>query len=476
MKRERANNIQLKMLLVGLCIGSSYFVVCDESVAHASGLDSAVPTNTSDASKPKMLDVHDSAAPESTEIKKETVVPVETEQASIEKVAEISTNEDLKKEENSNSNSDTSKPEISGVHDSAAPETVEIKKETEAPVEAASVSVQVNEDENDPVQSDFTDEDVIDTTQARQTSGNWVFKNYWWRKIEEEISLIKDVFEKVMATQKDFFVKRANLDKELDVFYLKIGFEQGPLENIIKFCLDTIEKEKNKQNGILTAKEGRLFEKIKEKQRDFEQLKEDTKSIQELDEKVDAALEILLSQIDLCNKYQTAAWDIFKKVSHELNDKIARKQYYVVKGFVENAQHVLEYVSGPFTVYFEQLEEATKKHMGDIESKIQELTKAEFDLRKETELLEKDEEEIEALVAKRQQDAQKKTDSITQQKELEKKELEKKNQSGFWNWCVSLLATIKSFFCSVGNWVSSLWASTEKKVVEKVESTVVKQL
>ncbi len=374
-----------------------------------------------------------------------------------------------------------------------APEALGSEPVEQTPSAAVPVSVvesvpsaDPDEPQEDPEVSDFTDEDVIDTTQARETSGNWVFKNYWWRKIEEEISTIKDIFEKVMGTQRDFFVKRSNLDKDLDVFYLKIGFEQGPLENIIKFCLDTIEKEKNKKNLILNKKEADLFEKIKEKQRDLEQLKEDTKSIQELDHKVDAALEILLSQIDVCNKYQQAAWDIFKKVSHELNDKIARKQYYVVKGLAENAQHVLEYISGPFSLYFEQLEEATKKHMGDIESKIEELSKAELDLRKETEILEKDEEAAEDAAAKaklvvqkqkesamKKDDAHKKTSAMVAQTAPADMATQDKKTSlldTMMYWFTSVGTVIKDSCASAWNWSCSFWSSIESKIVHKKTS------
>ena len=484
MNRKKANNLWLMTLFVSMCVGSSSNVSGPQPATSVPVATVPVTFAPADAHAsvvaPVASVIQEHAVPTTLPAADASVAPVDhpTVQAPAAPITPPVADASVVPA--------SPAPAQQAVQSTST--AVQSAPEPEKHEEPAAVLPVSDEPSKEALESDFTDEDVINTTQARDTSGNWVFKNYWWRKIEEEISVIKDIFEKAMATQSQFFVRRAALDKDLDIFYLKIGFEQGPLENIIKFCLDTIEKEKNKQGGMLTKKEGMLFEKIKEKQRDFEQLKEDTKSIQELDHKVDAALELLLSQIDLCYKYQQAAWDIFKKVSHELNDKVARKQYYVVKGLIENAQHVLEYISGPFTVYFGQLEEAAKTHMGDIESKVGELSKLGFDLRKETETLEKDDDEadMKAMQKAKQSVDQKTVSGAGAKKEtkatavgttVDNKEPAKNQKQGMWDrfvsWCVSVSSSVKAGCIAAFHWCCSCFSSKETTV--KTKPTVVEQ-
>ena len=309
------------------------------------------------------------------------------------------------------------------------------------------------------ITADFTDEDVVNTLESRATSGNWVFKNYWWRKIEEQYNGLRDIFTEVMSARIHYFTKRSEIDRQLDAFYLNIGFEQGPLEDILKVSIDIIEKEKNKQ-GYLTKKESAFFDTIKEKQRQLEQLREDVKSIQELDRKIDEALELLLSQIDLCDKYQQSVWDIFKKVSHELNDKVARKQYYVVVGLVENAQHVHEYIIGPFNTYFEQLAQSVQDHTRSITGQMNVLTQEGVDLKKEALKIEKedDEENVKGVETAIVKEKESKNSSVSMLKQ-EKKETQD-------SWLQSLtrpFSFVKDYsitlWDSLVHWISQQWQS-----------------
>ncbi|MFS8507311.1 MAG: hypothetical protein LVQ75_04405 [Candidatus Babeliales bacterium] len=111
----------------------------------------------------------------------------------------------------------------------------------------------------DEVDGQVEDKDLRDTVDSKATSGNWVYKNYWWRKIEELYSQIKEAFNRVMTTRMTFFNKRNEVDKELDRFYQHVGLEQGPLEDIINLGIAVIEKEKKIKDFWIKKRESFLI-------------------------------------------------------------------------------------------------------------------------------------------------------------------------------------------------------------------------
>lgn len=238
------------------------------------------------------------------------------------------------------------------------------------------------------------DEDVVDTVGAKATSGNWVFKNYWWRKIEDLYTQIKEAFNTVMATRMNFFSQRTEVDKELDRFYQHVGIEQGPLEDIINLGLEVMQKEK-KDQGYLNRKEQLFFDKIQNKQQQFEQLKKDVIAIEELDSAIDQALETVLQQVDICNKYEQEAWQSFKNVARELSDKEARKQYYQTKALLADINNVNNYLTGPLSDYFNQMVQSLQEHTQTIVSKLATLKADGIDLQKEIEFFEQEDENFE---------------------------------------------------------------------------------
>lgn len=260
---------------------------------------------------------------------------------------------------------------------------------------------------------DGQESDVIDTVDVKSASGNWVFKNYWWRKIEELYGKIKEAFNRVMTSRMSFFTKRSEVDKELDRFYQHVGLEQGPLEDIINLGLEVIEKEK-KEQGFLNKKERAFFEKVKDRKHQLEQLKEDVKAIEELDQKIDEALEVVLQQVDVCNKYEQEAWTTFKNVARELSDKEARKQYYDTKGLLKDTEKVYQYLTGPFNNYFQQMVQGVQEHTQSIIAKLGALKNEEVDLKKEADLFEQEDEALEKQqVAKKHEKHEKKQKSPT---------------------------------------------------------------
>lgn len=231
---------------------------------------------------------------------------------------------------------------------------------------------------------------AVDTINAK-SGGNWLLKRVWWEKTEEIYEQIKEVFNRVMDTRMRFISDYNKLNRSLDIFYSEVGIEQGPLRDLLSHAQDLMDKEA-KEQGYLNKKEQAFVFKLKGKERDLEQLKLDVKAIQELDAKLDEAFEMLFKQIDVCNQYEQKAWDNFKEIARELNDKEARKLYYDTEGLYKDIKKVSEYISGAFTTYFDQTIQSAHDYTSKISSQMNALKNEGIDLVKQAEILEKDEE------------------------------------------------------------------------------------
>jgi len=237
-----------------------------------------------------------------------------------------------------------------------------------------------------------------------------------------------------------FFSNRSKLDKALDQFYQNIGLEQGPLQDILHFTLEILDKEKQ-QDGYLSKKEQALLVKVQDKQRALEQLKKDVDAIEVLDTKADEALEVVLQQINMCNKYEQQAWENFKNIARELNDKEARKQYYDTKGLLSDIEKINTYLTGSFSQYFNQTIQSAQDHMKSIAAQMSTLKNDGVDLKKEAEKLEEDDIEEEK-----------------EKKESEKKEPKKVVKK------TGILNTVTGWFSSITQTVKGWWTTLYLKV------------
>ena len=231
---------------------------------------------------------------------------------------------------------------------------------------------------------------VVDSevdTFEQEGSGNWLLKRVWWEKTEGVYESIKQVFNEIMSARMDYISQRNRLDRELDVSYGQIGLEEGELQDIIDYCLDFVKKEKPEQ-GFLSKQQEDLYNSLQQKQHDLEQIKLDLKALQAVDQKIDEALDTLFKQIDVANQYEQKAWDNFKDIARELNDKIARKSYYETEGLLKDIQSVHSYIISQFSSYFNQTLQTARIHSQSISSQVQSLKQAGVDLKKEAGVLE----------------------------------------------------------------------------------------
>lgn len=325
---------------------------------------------------------------------------------------------------------------------------------------------------NKPKQIDNKQEDAeekmvgatVDTFDT-DGSGNWVLKRVWWEKIESVYEEIKKVFNDILNARMEFVSQRNSLDREMDVFYGQVGLEEGQLESIISQGLAFLQKSKTDQN-FLTAKDEEFSKLIQGKDRDFEQIKLDMEALKELDQKIDEALDTLFQQIDIANKYEQKAWENFKAIARELDDKVARKMYYETETLLKDIKNIESYITEAFSDYFKQTAQSLQTHSKSITAQIHMLKQQGVDLKKQLEELEQ------ARVTNPDEERQKKIIQKQKKEDLKKEEVK---PVGFFEVIVDSVVygynvffdTIAGFFSSIGSTVKGFFVKEEPVAIVK---------
>lgn len=314
----------------------------------------------------------------------------------------------------------------------------------------------------------------VDTTHVKHVSGNWVEKKHYWQEIEELVDQVKEKIADIGSKRTTFFATRSEIDKELSTFYQHVGLDQGPLQDMIHYSLEIMEKEKEQQ-GFLNKKERAFYDKAQSKQRIFEQLKEDVKAIGVIDTKVDEALEVVLKQVNACNEYEGEVWNIYKTVAYELSEKEAEQHYLVAKAFLKDIENIQMYLSGPFQTYFQELAESIQTHTQNIVMQLDALDKEGLSLKKEATIFETEEELVQQEQAHKEElkKAEDKKSTETHNKDSVSKKEKKFSLVGY---VTDFCAAIKNSIVTMMQKITGLFGGTRKKtdilVAKKSESSV----
>ncbi len=265
-------------------------------------------------------------------------------------------------------------------------------------------------------------ESSLDTVDL-MTSGNWVLKRAWWEKTEDLYEQLKDIVAKILETRTHYVSQRNEINRTFDICFSEVGIEQGELQDIVSYGKDLLDKEK--AQGLVSPEEKAFAEKLIGKERDLEQLKLDIKGIDDIDKKIDEALDVLDTQINVCVKYEHKAWENFKDIARELDDKEARKLYSNTEALFKDIKNIEQYLDHDFTNYFNVMLQAAKDHTQKISAQVNTLKAAGVDLKKESKLLEKQGSDIEknkldALAAKKKDEEEKKPKEAVKKEALEK--------------------------------------------------------
>lgn len=289
------------------------------------------------------------------------------------------------------------------------------------------VKKEVKEEAKEEKEKQADDEigQMLDTIDIEE-SGNWLLKRVWWEQAESVFEKIISLNDSIVKTQMDYFAKRNEADKTLNLFYRTIGYESGELNETIDFLIAESQKERESM-GELTIQEREFLELLNEKKKELEQLKSDLKELAQMDETLTATVTQVIEQVNRCRDYEKDAWTSFKEIGRSLDDKKARTLFYQAETDFKNIQNISRYLKQDLINYFHNLLTQIEQLSSNIALKIDAFKKEGFDLQERSEML-------------------KRTDELKKQnKNVEGQQIKQQKIQG------------KGWFATVKNWFKSIF-------------------
>jgi len=344
---------------------------------------------------------------------------------------------------------------------------VELEEGHEMPIVPEAIDVKEEAAQKEKVDLDLTPPECLpselDTTGV-DAGGNWVIKRAFWEQAEKTYEKIMKANNSLYDQQVKFVKAHNAIDKIGDTAFRELGFEQGKLSELLENLIDEV-KEQREQQGDLDEKEREFLQTLKEKQRDLEQLRLDLKAVSELDESLNKVMSNLNQQVGACRKYEKQAWERFKAIGKELNDKKARLLFYEMEGFLKTVEKNRDYVTNDLWNYFDDSAQQIKDHLDKMRTVIDNLKNKGTDLTKEFERF-------------AQADRVKDEKELEEEKEQIKKELaeieqkKKALEQGIWGqfkaWTFKLFKAIKTTtsmaYKASSSWVSNVFTSLKKMI------------
>lgn len=323
---------------------------------------------------------------------------------------------------------------------------------TPSPAQAATAPTQGGTPQVEALQPDTGEGEIkgIDTVDLEEPQGNWLFKRMWWQRAQTQYEKIKAAIDTVMDSRIAFFDKRTDLDKHVfDPFYMDIGIGRGVLEELIDNVLSQIDQERTKQ-GELSLEEREFLAKLTAQKADLEQLKSDVQKINTIDVAVDDAITMLIKQINAARNFEKKAWQDFKSIAQELNDKKARELYYGMTTYWQNINDIASYIQGPFSQYFDALGSSAHDQIQKVTDMTSSLKEKGIDFKKHWQELQdkllksQEEKEYESGVAAARKKAE-------EQMKIQKEEEQARQKLEQANFFEKLWNSIRDFFAMAWN-------------------------
>lgn len=281
------------------------------------------------------------------------------------------------------------KPAEQAVETSISDEMQEPKEEEQKP-QAMEAPKAPSERKPEAISKKQAEEELpgIDTLGLEEPGGNWLFKRIWWEKAETRFEKIRSMVEQLFEERMVFLKQRSELDHNLfDPFYREVGLERGELREIVLYLIERIEKMRQSQ-GSLDEEERDFLNTLIKEQKTLEQLQTDIDGIDKLDKAIDESIMLLADQINRARNYENSAWQEFKAIGKELNDKRARERYYSMDAIMKSIQDIDAYIKGAFSQHFQALSNSAKEHVERVKTAVKTLQERRIDLKIEAEKLE----------------------------------------------------------------------------------------
>lgn len=252
-----------------------------------------------------------------------------------------------------------------------------------AAVPAAPKAVPAPAPKQEEVERPLRDEDRvgIDTIDLKEPSGNWLYKRIWWERAQNRYEQIKGVFDQILEMRMPFFRRRAEIDRKvLEPLYVSAGLDQVEIARVLEKLntLLDIEQEKHK---VLEEHDRIMREKILEEKKMLDQLHADIVGLTKYETALDDFLDKLMEQVSTARNYEKNAWQAYKDIGKELNDKRARELYLGMDTPFKGLTDIAQYIQGVFKQDFDKIDATVQEHANRIKESLQSLKEKDVDLK-----------------------------------------------------------------------------------------------
>lgn len=301
------------------------------------------------------------------------------------------------------------------------------------------------------------------------SGGNWLEKRIWYQKSEQLFEVIRANVQKAADLRMKFVHAVNQVGHQIDEFYQSNSFQKGEIDEMLSSVLQALANQTEVRGGDLSSSERSLKAKVQAEQKQFESMSKDLKLIDDLDEQIDKTMMKAFKEIDVCRGLETRAWNNFKEIGLELDDKKARVLYYEMENFHKNIEQKIDYLQNNLLHYLQnQLISKVNDTMTQIKTSSQDLDSKGLSLKT---LLAKDEQGDLIILKEREK---------MQEKEAEKEALAQvktakapltwyeKLWNGFVNlvqpvtckiyeWVCIILCCVKSVLCKIQQWICAIF-------------------
>lgn len=207
-----------------------------------------------------------------------------------------------------------------------------------------------------------------------ESSGNWLEKRVWYKKSEQLFDVIRTNLQKAADIRMSFVGVVNKTGQQIDEFYENVSFQKGQIDELLQALLQDLNTQTEVRGGDLSSSERSLKDKVLAEQKQFESMSKDLKLIDDLDEQIDKTMTKAFKEIDTCRGLETRAWNNFKEIGLELDDKKARTLYYEMENFHKNIEQKMNYLQSNLLPYLQnQLVGKVNDTINQIKTSVQAL-------------------------------------------------------------------------------------------------------
>lgn len=274
-----------------------------------------------------------------------------------------------------------------------------------------------------------------------ESGGNWVIKRAFWEAGLSAYDKIVQLNDQLFSIQMTYVNKRNEANNFVDTHFIELGFDRGELAQLLITLSEDIERRKTLQHEY-TAEDAENVKKIEAQQKKLAFLKKQMEYIDRLDDSLDQVMSQVVASIAACRTFEKKAWENYKTIGKELNDKRAKDLYYQIESYHQSILKQLDYLKNGLANYFSAHIQKVSDSINELRTEINALQSLGTDLKAH----------YEVQFKKHEQQMQDDKDTLEQQLAAERKkeaQLEKAAALATRPWYVKMWASVTSVVYSM---------------------------